>query len=132
MNLHFKHAKYDQLSHSLFYLAWDLLRIYVYGFKAFCEDFLKKHPGYFVSPLRISGSTVESLFSQYKYSAGGKLDACNYTTARCTHLVQQTVSSHHSGVGYRDETVTSMQLPLKKKIFIFLYVTDELIFFPYT
>ena len=53
VNLHFKHAKYDQLSHFLFFhLAWDLLRICVYGFKAFCEDFLKKHPDYFVSPAK--------------------------------------------------------------------------------
>ena len=47
-----------------------------------------RHPGYFVSPLRISGSAVESLFSQFKHSAGGKLDACNYATSRCAHLVK--------------------------------------------
>ena len=99
----------------MIYLAWDLLRICVHGFKEFCEDYFKKHPGYFVSPLRISGSAVESLFSQYKYNAGGKLDACNYVTARCAHLVQQTVSVHHSGVGYRDQTLATMQLPLRKK-----------------
>ena len=101
----------------MIFLAWDLLRIDVYGFKAFCEDFLKKHPGYFISPLRISGSAVESLFSQYKHNAGGKLDACNYATARCAHLVQQSVSAHHSGVGYRDQTLSYLQLPLKKKIY---------------
>ena len=28
------------------------------------------------SPLRISGLAIESLFSQYKHNAGGKLDAC--------------------------------------------------------
>ena len=87
----------------------------MYGFSAFCEDFLKKYPGYFVSPLRIFGSAVESLFSQFKYNAGGKLDACNYITARCAHLVQQISSSHHSGIGYRDETLTGTQLPIKKK-----------------
>ena len=68
-----------------------------------------------MSPLRISGSAVESLFSKYKYNAGGKLDPCNYITATCANLVQQTLSSHHSGVGYHDETLTSTQLPLKKK-----------------
>lgn len=94
---------------------WDLLRIDVYGFKAFREDFLKKYPGYFISPLRISGSAVESLFSQFKHNADGKLDACNYTTARCAHLVQQSVSAHHSGAGYRDQTFCYMQLLLKKK-----------------
>ena len=58
-----------------FFLAWDLLCIDVYGFKAFCKYFLEKYPGYFISPLRISGSSVESLFSQYKHNAGGKLDS---------------------------------------------------------
>ena len=30
-------------------------------------------------PLRLSGSAVESLFSQYKYATRGKLDVVNYT-----------------------------------------------------
>jgi len=61
--------------------AWDLLRIDVYSFKAFCQWFLMAYPTYFVSPLRLSGSAVESLLSQYKFAAGGKLDSVNYTTA---------------------------------------------------
>jgi len=81
------------------------LRIFAYGFKEFSKDSFKKHPGYFVSPLRMSDSAVESLFSQNKYNAGGKLDACNCITARCAHLVLQTVSAHHSGVGYHDQLV---------------------------
>ena len=40
-------------------------------------------------------SAVETLFSQYKYNAGGKLDAVNYATARAASLVKQVVSSHH-------------------------------------
>ena len=101
----------------MFYLAWDLLRIDVYSFKAFCKYFLQKYPGYFVSPLRISGSAVESLFSQFKHNAGGKLDSCNYVTARCAHLVQQCASGHRSGAGYRDQTLTYLELPLKKKTY---------------
>ena len=62
--------------------AWDLLRIDVYGFAGFCEWVLKTYPTYFVSPLHLSGSAVESLFSQYKFSAGGKLDATNYINLR--------------------------------------------------
>ena len=90
---------------------------HIYGFKNFCQDFFAKYPGYFIHPLRISGSAVESLFSQYKHNAGGKLDSCNYVTARCAHLVQQCAASHHSGTGYRDHTLSYMQLPLKKKIY---------------
>ena len=40
--------------------AWDLLMIDVYGFEAFCEDFLDNHPRHFISPLRISGSAIET------------------------------------------------------------------------
>lgn len=96
-------------------IAWDLLCIDVYGFKAFCKWFLDTYPGYFISPLRISGSAVESLFSQYKYSAGGKLDATNYVTSRCAHLVKQCAVPHHSAKHCRDETVSFIELPLKKK-----------------
>ena len=95
--------------------AWDLLRIDVYGFRAFCQYFFEQHPGYFVSPLRITGSAVESLFSQFKHNSGGKLDACNYATARCAHLVKQSAATHHSGSGYRDQTLSYIEIPLKKK-----------------
>jgi len=95
--------------------AWDLLRIDIYGFQAFCKYFLEKYPGYFVSPLRMSGSSIESLFSQFKHNAGGKLDACNYATSRCAHLVKQCAATHHSGAGYRDQTLTCLEIPLKKK-----------------
>ena len=95
-------------------IAWDLLRIDVYSFRAICEWFFKTYPTYFVSPLRLSGSAVESLFSQYKHAAGGKLDAVNYTTARAACLVRQSVAVHHSGKGYRDEALHTTEIPLKK------------------
>ena len=50
----------------------------VYGFQSLCEDFFKHHPNHFISPIRISDSTLETIFSQYKYAAGGKLDTANY------------------------------------------------------
>jgi len=85
--------------------------------KAFCEWFLETYPTYFVSPLRLSGSSVESLFSQYKFNAGGKLDSVNFTTARAAHLVQQCATSHHSGKSYRDENLSFTEIPLQKKIY---------------
>ena len=42
--------------------AWDNLRIDVYGFTELTKYFLECYPGYFLSPLRVSGSAVESLF----------------------------------------------------------------------
>lgn len=94
--------------------AWDLLKIDVYGFRAFCEDFLKHHPKHFVAPLRVSGSSVETLFGQFKYAAGGKLDAANYATARAACLVRSIVTPHHSGKDYRDVSL-DVATPLEKK-----------------
>ena len=70
---------------------------------------------YFISPLRISGSAVESLFSQYKYTAGGKLDAVNFVTSRCAHLIKQCATSHHAGKHYRDHSIGVLELPLSKR-----------------
>jgi len=99
------------------FVAWDLLRICVYGFESFCTYFLNKHPDRFVSPLRVSGSAVESLFSQYKRSAGEKLDAINYPISRAAQLIKETVSTHHSGSGYRDQSIGTCQgdVHLKRK-----------------
>ena len=95
--------------------AWDLLRIDVYGFKSFTEDFISRHPRHFISLLRVSGSAVETLFSQFKYVAGGKLDASNYVTARAACLIRSAVSVHHSAKGYRDASLATQAPPLEKK-----------------
>jgi len=93
------------------------MQIDVYGFQAFCKWFLQTCPTYFISPLRLSGSAVESLFSHYKFTAGGKLDSVNYTTARAAHLIKQSAASHHSGVSYRDENLTFIETPLERKVY---------------
>ena len=97
--------------------AWDLLRIDVYGFRAFSEWFLQTYPTYFISPLRISVSAIESIFSQHKHAAGGKLNSVNYTTARGAHLMKQIVSGHHSGTAYRNQTISIPELGLQKKVY---------------
>ena len=94
-------------------IAWDNLRIDVYGFTALTKNFLENHPGYFLSPLRISGSAVETLFGQYKYMSGSKLDAANYSTCRSKYLTKQAV--HHSGLFYRDQNLSIPVAPLEKK-----------------
>lgn len=78
------------------------------------------YPTYFISPLRLSGSAVESLFSQYKFTAGGKLDSVNYTTSRAAHLIKQCATSHHSGVSYRDENLSFIETPLQKNYTIIM------------
>ena len=88
----------------------------MYGFIHFVEDFTSRHPpGYFISPLRLSGSAVETLFSQYKRSAAGKLDAANYATSRAAQLVRQTVALHHSGAAYRDGKLHTSEVELTRK-----------------
>lgn len=90
----------------------------MYAFKLFCTHFFSKYPHHFISPLRISGSAVETLFSQYKYSSSGKLDAVNYPIARGASLIKQTVAVHHSGKDYRNDTLSlPPTLPLKKKVY---------------
>ena len=88
-----------------FILAWDLLRVCVYGFTHFTEWFLHQYPNHFVSPLQLSRSAVETLFSQFKHSCAGKLSSSNYATARAAHLIKHTVASHHSSKGYRDTSL---------------------------
>ena len=98
-----------------FLTAWDLLRVDMQGFTEFCGAFLKKYPGYFVSLIRLTGSAVESLFAQYKYTTGGKLDAANYSVVRAAFLTKQAISNHHSGKGYRDTPLHIQPVPLEKK-----------------
>ena len=75
------------------------------------------YPSYYITPLRISGSAIESLFSQYKFNAGGKLDAANYPIARAASLIKQTVASHHSGKDCRNFKLSTISLPLQKKVY---------------
>jgi len=65
----------------------------VYGFMNFVTKFLEKYPSHFVSPVRLSGSAVETLFSQFKHTAGS---ATNYANTRAAHLIKHCVATHHS------------------------------------
>ena len=51
------------------------------GFTGLCQDFIAEHPGYFVIPVRITGSAIESVFSCLKNISGGNLTSINYTTS---------------------------------------------------
>ena len=98
-------------------IAWDLLRIDVQSFTEFCSDFLSRQKGYFVSPLRLSGSAVENIFGQFKYNARGKLDASNYQVARAALLTKQASECHYSGKGHRDVTLSTHEVPMERKIY---------------
>jgi hypothetical protein len=78
--------------------TWDLMRITVYGFLGFCEEFFEKYgDSFYVSPLRLNGSAIETLFSQFKYLTGGKLSSTNFATARAAYLMKVDIQGQHFG-----------------------------------
>lgn len=86
---------YNDLSlYPHFIQTWDLLLIMSYGFKGLCEDFLADHKGYFIAPIRINGSAIESIFSSLKYISGGNLSATNYATSLSSLLTQKTIQKN--------------------------------------
>ncbi len=73
-----------------------------YGFTGFCEEFLRQHPGYTIHLIRLSGSAVETLFSQLKYASGGNLMSINYSSARASIFIKGGMS------GNTKETITEI------------------------
>ena len=61
------------------------------------EDFLQRNPGYFVVPVHISGSAIESVFSCLKYSSGGNLSTINYPTSLSALITQRDIAFNHNG-----------------------------------
>ena len=53
-----------------FVVAFDLLRVCVRGFLGFGNYFFQT---IFISSVRLSGSAMGTLFSQFKHTSGGKL-----------------------------------------------------------
>ena len=84
--------------------TWDLQRVMIYGFKEFCQDFFNKYgDNFFIAPKRLNGSAIETLFSQWKYIAGGQLTAANYDVARGSYLTRVAIhGQHHGEENYRD------------------------------
>ena len=98
---------------NVYFLAWDLLRVCVYGFMAFTTWYFDEYPEHFLSPVQLSGSAVETLFSQFKSTARGKLSAINCATARAAHLVKHGVTPHHCSKKYRNSPLDLREVPLE-------------------
>ncbi len=94
--------------------TWDLLRLMCYGFTGFTSEFLQKHPGYTIYPIRLNGSAVETVFSQLKYATGGNLMSTNYASARSSILLRGSVSGK-SKDDYRNAPLFVRKHSLKKK-----------------
>ena len=59
---------------------------------------------YFISPLRINGSALESIFSVLKHTSGGNLSAIAYSPALGRLINRKDlVVNRHSEKGYRDQ-----------------------------
>ena len=93
--------------------TWDLLRIMVYGFLGFCENFLSEHPGYAIYPVRLNGSAVETIFSQLKNITGSNLMASNYASARAALLTKKTVTKRTTDSDYREAPLFIREHKLK-------------------
>ena len=86
-----------------------------YGFMDLCKDYLGRHPGYYIAPLKINSSAVETLFSQFKFNAGGKLTSQNNTTSKRSVMMRRGIHGHHSSAGgYRDAPLYTQELPLRR------------------
>ena len=60
-----------------------------FGFTGLCSYMTEKYPGYIISPLRVNGSGIESVFSSLKYIAGGHLASTNYSTTLGSFITQK-------------------------------------------
>ena len=78
----------------------------VNGFLSFCECFftnVSPDGRYFISPLRINGSALESIFSVLKHTSGGNLSAISYSPALGRLISRKAlIQNKNSEKGYRD------------------------------
>lgn len=79
----------------------------MHGFLLFCAWFftyVSPDGRYFISPLRINGSALETIFSVLKHTSGGNLSAIAYSPALGRLINRKDlVVNQHSEKGYRDQ-----------------------------
>ena len=97
--------------------TWDLLRITVFGFMEFAKDFLSDHPGYYIYPLKLNGSAVETLFSQFKFETGSELSSVNYSIAQKRVLIKTDLHGFGKAAnGYRETPLYIKEKMLKSPL----------------
>ena len=78
----------------------------VNGFLSFCDlffDNVAPNGKYFISPLRINGSAIESIYSILKFSSGGNLSALSYGPSLGKLInSKDMIQNKNSEKGYRD------------------------------
>ena len=74
------------------------------GFKGLCETFVTEHPGYYIIPVRVTGSAIETVFSSLKYISGSNLSSINYAASLSALVTQrETYGSSNCKDDYRNE-----------------------------
>lgn len=81
----------------------------MHGFLSFCEWFfnnISPNGKYFISPLHINGSAIESIYSVLKFASGGNLSALSYGPALGKLINRKDLERNkNSEKGYRDVVV---------------------------
>ena len=88
----------------------------VSSFLHYSESFISHVPaeeGYFIAPIRINGSGIESFFSKLKFGAWGQLSAINYGSG-VARIQAKTEADRvtASAKSYRDESVIVQTTPV--------------------
>lgn len=79
-------------------------------FTQLCDWFTDHLPGYYICPLRINGSALESIFSILKFASGGNLSSLTYGPSLGRHIYRKDVSfarNPHSEDGYRNVAIVT-------------------------
>lgn len=73
-----------------------MLEIIYRGFKGLCETFVIEHPGYYIVPVRITGSAIETVFSSLKYISGSNPSSINYSSSLSALATQRETGAGSS------------------------------------
>ena len=95
--------------------TWDLTRLMYYGFTEFCQSFLQTFPVYYIWPLCLNGSALETIFSQLKSSMNGHLTSVNYAPALATLKLKRQIHGWRGKYVYRGTPLYVRELPLKRR-----------------
>ena len=70
-----------------------------------------------MTPLRLNGSAIETIFSQLKHASRGSLTSVTYESARAQLLTRRSVHGPHTRDEYRDAPIfiKDSELPQKKR-----------------
>ena len=95
--------------------TWDLTRLVYYGFTEFCKHFVSIFPGYYIWPLRLNGSALETIFSQLKFNMNGQLSSVNYSAALTTLKLKRRIHGWRGKFVYRKTPLYVREISLKRK-----------------